>query len=377
MSLNRKDLTWSQISAFRLTRHHLADRDQSPLAAVCRDVCGIQAQVMSAAELQLWARIPGVTREEIGSALHDRRTLVKTSVMRQTLHLISADDFPIYISALRKSRVEAMLGIMSRFGIAREEADEMTESIAGALVSGSATPSELKAQIVPGASKRMRKYIDLAWGIQLFRLALVEGLICYGPDRGREATYVRVDQWLPKQPQVAESEAKRILLRRYLAAFGPATARDFSRWSGISMKESSPVWKSIEDELVEVTVEGSSGSILREDRELLMQSRFDDRSLRLLPYFDPYLLGHAGKDHLLDGNNYKRVYRNAGWISPTILSNGRVIGVWSHANRGRRLILKIEPFEKLTRVVRGRIEEEASRLEAFFETPCDVKFVEG
>lgn len=365
---------WPQIAAFRLTRHHLAEQNQANLTTVCQNVCGMQAQLMSAAEMQLWARRHDLTRSDVHSALWKNRALVKTSLMRQTLHLIPAADFSIYISALKRSRVEALRRNMSRFGIAPKETDAMTKSIVDALRSGPMTQPELMEQIIPKVGKKLRKYIELAWSIQVFRLALVEGLICYGPERGKKATFVRVDQWLPEQRAVDEHEAKQILLRRYLRAYGPATLQDFSKWAGLPMQEARAVWQSLEEELVEVNIEDKKGWLHREDYGQLVNNSCDDLVLRLLPHFDPYLLGHADKNHLVNAQNYKRVYRNQGWISPVVLLNGRIIGVWSCARRGKQLYMEIEPFEKFPKTIHARIEEEAASLGDFLETPWEIKF---
>jgi hypothetical protein len=134
-----KHFNWPQISAFRLTRHHLAESNQANLITVCQNVCGMQAQLLAAAEMQLWARQHDLTRADIQAALYKSHTLVKTSLMRQTLHLIPIADFSIYISALKRSRVEALRRIMSRFDIAPKEADAMTQVIIDALRAGPMT----------------------------------------------------------------------------------------------------------------------------------------------------------------------------------------------------------------------------------------------
>jgi uncharacterized protein YcaQ len=364
---------WPQIAAFRLTRHHFVDQNRTKLITICQNVCGIQAQLMAAAEMALWARRHDLTRAEIRSALWGSRTLVKTSLMRQTLHLIPAADFHIYISALKRSRVEALRRIMSRFGITPKDTDALTESILEALRSGPLTQLELTEQIMPKAGKKLKTYMEHAWSIQLFRLALIEGLICYGTERGNKTTFVRVDRWLPKQSEVDEREARQILLRRYLRAYGPATLRDFSKWAGISMQEAKPVWESLADELVEVDIENKKAHVLRADYGQLANSFLDDQIVRLLPHFDPYMLGHAEKDHLVDSANYKRVYRNQGWISPVILLNGRVIGAWSCARRGKRWSLEIELFEKLAKIIRNKIEAEAAGVRNFLESLQEIK----
>src|SRR6267378_4947381 len=93
------------VAAFRLRRHHLLDDPADDAVTICRDMCGVQAQVMSAAYLQLWTRNHAITRAEIENALWKFRTLVKTSLMRQTLHLIPTDEFSLYIASLKPSRV--------------------------------------------------------------------------------------------------------------------------------------------------------------------------------------------------------------------------------------------------------------------------------
>src|SRR5437763_9141396 len=97
-----------QVAGFRLERHHLLQRKEASLAAICGDVCGIQAQVMSAAELALGIRSVGHSRDDIRGALCQSRTLIKTSCMRMTLHLIPASEFNLYIAALKQSRTAAL-----------------------------------------------------------------------------------------------------------------------------------------------------------------------------------------------------------------------------------------------------------------------------
>src|SRR5205809_8115569 len=124
---------WSQVSAFRLRRHHFVDQSPAELTAVCRDVCGIQSQLMAAAEMALWARMHGLARADIHSALYKSRTLVRTSCMRQTLHLLPAADFSLYVSALKRSRLEALRRIFSKFGVTQKEVDKIHEAVVDAL----------------------------------------------------------------------------------------------------------------------------------------------------------------------------------------------------------------------------------------------------
>ena len=362
----------AQISAFRLFRHHLIAAKPEDLATICQNVCGIQAQVLSAAEISLWARRHELTRAEIRAALGPRHTLVRTSVMRQTLHLIAAQDFSLYINALKRSRMAALWNGMSRFGIKPQEVDALNAAVVEALRDGPLSQRELNAYVKPRLGKNMRAWMAKIWSI--LRPALVEGLICYGPEQGKEAVFVRVDQWLPKQKPVAEAAAKQILLRRYLKVYGPATLHDFSRWAGMNIPEAKAVWENCRDELREIECADGKKFILHEDAGDLRDSRLASHGLRLLPHFDVYLLGHAEKNHLLAAAHYKRVYRNQGWISPVILLDGRIIGIWSYTRRAKNWLLEIEPFEKFSKRLCAQIEEETASLGKFLETTWEIKF---
>ena len=375
---SQDSVDWSQVSAFRLRRHHLASKSQADLAKVARDVCGVQAQVMSAAEIALWTRNHDLTAAAIHSALWKDRALVKTSCMRGTLHLLTATDFPIYIAALKSSRIRQTLHIMARYGVTQREAREVTEAVMKALGDGPVTKRELTERVLSLglAGKKAKLWFEQSsWGVA--RLAIVEGLVCYGPDRGQHVTMVRVDQWLrglPEKAAIPEPEARRILLRRYLGSYGPATVRDFSKWTGFSSPEAKAVWESLEEELAEVSVEDTKASILREDLDELADSRLGHETVRLLPNFDSYLLAHADKNHLVGARYYKRVYRQQGWVSPVVLLNGRVIGTWSYARRGKRLSFEVAPFENFSGLIRTRVEEEAAGLGGLLETPWEITF---
>ena len=120
------------------------------------------------------------------------------------------------------------------------------------------------------------------------------------------------------------------------------------------------------DEIAEVDVEGTPGWMLREHAEEAAAEEPPERLVRLLPGFDMWVIG-AARDAaaLLDPGEKNRVYRNQGWISPVLLVNGRMDGVWKHERKGRRLTVTIEPFGKLPKWARKEAEAEAERLRAF------------
>jgi uncharacterized protein YcaQ len=366
--------THSQVAAYRMTAHHLHDSPGASVESISAAISGVQAQVMSCAELQFWARNHSLTRTEITSALYTDRSLVKSHFMRQTLHVIPSADFFLFNSAMKSSLLAQVHRIAGKLGVAPDEFRVLNSHVIDSLRSGPLTQSEIRKRVVPRASKRMKTWMSRVWSI--LRTPIAEGLICYGPARGAEITYVRATQWLPhKQKKIDPAEARRSLLLRYLAAYGPATPRDFSKWSGIGMPQVKEAWGSIEENLAEVTVEGEKVWLPRRFLKQLHNSNLSETVVRLLPAFDPLLLAHAAKDHLVERTHYKRVYRNQGWISPVILIDGRVAGIWSHSRKGAKLSVEITPFKRLPKKIRALIEEEAASLAEFLSLPFELHIV--
>jgi hypothetical protein len=369
------DLPFSaeQIHAFRLRRHHLLDQSGKDLVTICRDLCGVQAQIMSAAQLQLWARNHAITPAMVNDALWKTRSLVKTSLMRQTLHLVPADEFPLYIAAHKNARAKAVLSIMARCKITRDEADALSALILEQLKAGPAPRAAITAAVRPKVSKRLRAWMDKVWSI--VRLPVIEGLVCYGPGEGNQATFIRTEHWLPAQSSVDAAkidavQAQKELFRKYLRAYGPATLHDFAHWSLISMAEVRALRPLMDSEIAE----HNGLLLLREDMKVLQAASFSHGSVHLLPYFDVYLLAHRFKEHFLKLQFYKRVYRNQGWISPVVLINGEIAGVWTYKFSRKSVEIEVELFARISPRTRRQIKDRAGELAELFQCPLVFSF---
>jgi uncharacterized protein YcaQ len=371
-----ESITAGQAAAFRLSRQRLVDPGGKASAErvvdVVRATAGIQAQVMSAAELAIWTRRRETTRDEIQRGLWKTREIVRTSAMRMTLHLIPARDLPIYIAAMKAPAVRRLEYWLGRMGATPQQLRKMVDSVVDSLADGSPRTQQ---ELIAGAKKKvgegMGAWLDHAWsGV---RPAVIEGSIVYGPPRGAEATFVRVDGWLGRQRRVEVDAARSELLRRFLSAFGPATAHDFARWSGLNTSEAKGLVESAGDALAAVSVDGAPGWMLREDLAALSASELGT-GVRLLGAFDSLLLAHATKEHLVAPRFYKRVYRPQGWISPVVLRGGTIVGVWFPRTVGKTTTLRVELFGRATPDVRRAIEREAETMSAFLGTTCRPRF---
>jgi hypothetical protein len=203
--------------------------------------------------------------------------------------------------------------------------------------------------------------------VDLLHLAAARGVVCYGPNRGSEPTFVRADAWIPKWNDVPREQAEDLLLRRYLQAFGPATAADFSLWAGITLREARQIWARQQSRFAPVDVAGWTAEVLREDVGELAQAGFDRPQVNLLPYFDTFLLGHREREHLAAAQHRPSIFRAQGWIAPVVLVNGRAAAVWEHAREGDRLRVKVSRFGPISRQTAAALREEARDLGRFLD----------
>jgi len=358
------ELSWSDVHSFRLERHHLARRaPKSQLAQVVGDMGGAQAQVMSFAELQIAVRVD-CTPEDIRDALWKRKTLVKTWLMRGTLHLARSTDLPIYTGVLGAYTLRNVNAWLKYLKLTEPQMNNLFQRIGDALSGTPVTREELIADVGRGQTAHVRQILKSGWG-GLLKPAARKGSLCFGPSRGQSVTFVGPRYWLNEWRELDPQAANAELARRYLRAYGPATRRDYSRWMGMFPGLDRAAWSAVEKELVNVSVEGQAAQMLAVDLKS-MGSSSRQESVQLLPGFDPYLMGHATRDHLFDAAHRWKVSRVAGWISPVVLVDGRVLGVWTHAVAKGKLRVEITPFTPLkprvTRALGPRAETIAKAL---------------
>jgi hypothetical protein len=368
------ELTWPQVHALRLARHHLVRRaPKKDLARVVGDIGGVQAQVMSAAELQVAVRV-NCTVHDVRSALWKDKKLVKTWLMRATLHLVPSKDLPLYSAAMSAYGIRNTNAWLKWMQITEPELMELIDAIGLALDGQPLTRDELIAKVGKGRPERIQLAMKSGWGGVLKPVAR-RGLLCFGPSRGQSVTFVRPEQWLGSWRDMDPDAALIAIARRYLRAYGPATKSDFTRWWGTWAGVGNAAWAGLSGDLLPVSIEGQRADMLASELRHLTGPE-SSPSVHMLPAFDPYVMGHASRDHLFDAAYRSKVSRIAGWISPVLIIDGRVVGTWSHAVGKGMLHVSIEPFRRLPPKTRAPIRTRAHELAASLGlADYDVKVV--
>jgi hypothetical protein len=349
-----------QVRAFRLARQHLDRRAPAgSLLEVVRALCGVHAQLASSAELALWARIEGLERDEVSEALEDRRSLVKTWAMRGTLHLVTREDLATIVAVLGPGWDNPGGAWLRGHGVPEEHFQAIVRLVPRALGARPRTREQLADRLAEVGGTELRERLLSGWGA-LLKPSAHRGELCFGPNHGRNVTFVRPDRWLGNLPRRDPEKAAREIVRRFLGTYGPATADDFARWIGMRGAQPKRMLAALADETAEVDVDGRTAILLASDEKAL-RSAGRPSGVRLLPAFDPFVVGTRPRGHLVAQRHEARIYRAQGWISAVVLVDGAAAGTWKQ-ERGR---VEIEPFGRISKATRGAIDEEAERLRVF------------
>jgi hypothetical protein len=349
---------------------------------------GAQAQVTSAAELALGARVDGLKRADVQQALWQDRTLVKVWAMRGTIHLLAAEDLPLVVAARCADGGRFRLHDFLHLGFTEAQYSEFLSLVPEVLGDFGDKPTPREA-LAEGVAQRMRSpevkkaLLGSSWGT-LWKPSMFRGELCFGPGEGRAGTFVNPRKWLKEWQEWEPQAARREITRRYLGTYGPARAADFSFWwDGGGRTFGKKMFELLGDEVETVSVEGREAVALKSTLESLERAKPASGlgRVRLLPMFDVYVLTQARNiEPFLDLEHKSKVFRPAAWISAVVVVDGRVEGVWDLAARKGDTIMTVRMFRSHAAAgseVRRGIEAEAERLEGFFGTRVTLEFADA
>jgi hypothetical protein len=342
-------LSTRELNRALLARQSLLERSALPLTRALEQVGGLQTQYAPSAYIGLWSRLRDFRREALTAALQRRRA-VQATLMRQTIHVVSARDYPPLAEAVREARRAWWRRVQGR----QVEGLDM-DAVAALLREHLAARPRRQAELV--SLLAAEGYPAAAWSGAGLWLDLVRVPPSGTWQQRRADLYGLAEDWLGPW-KVTEAEALEHLVRRYLGGFGPASAQDTASWAGVPVATVRPALERI----------GVRRFRDEQGRELfdLPRAPLPDPDtpapVRFLPTWDATLLVHARRTQILPEHHRGLVFNTKTPHSVgTFLVDGAVVGSWRH-ERGR---VRLEPFGPLDRRARRDLEEEAERLAAF------------
>jgi hypothetical protein len=339
-----RTLTLRDLNRATLARQLLLERRKlSPSAAIERLV-GMQAQWPPAPYVGLWTRLEGFRRETLERAVQ-RGDILKASVMRGTLHLVTTRDYPLFYAAFKE--MNSWFGPMHL-----ERARASLPSVVALMRDGRIAHDEILAHL----RETHPELEEHDWRRMVHAVRRHAHLL-----HAREtavwttrpsATY----ELVPAPSEVDGQKARTELVHRYLRAFGPATRADVSDWSGLRVRDFEHALDGLP------THHAEDGRTLYDVPRAPLPGGDAPAPVRFLPKWDNTLLSFADRRRVLSDEIRRQVIGKNGDVAQTVLVDGFVAATWSADPKGK---VTVHPFSPLPRVWRREVADEAARLEAW------------
>ena len=349
-------LTRKHLNRATLARQMLLERTHASAVAGVARLCGMQAQEPKPPFVGLWSRLSGFSRDDLHRALHERE-LVRATLMRGTLHLFGAADYVAFRQVLQPVLTRAMGALGER--AAELESDRVLPLARRLLDKQPRTFGELRSLLVDAFPEVNERALGFAVRMQL-PLVMV-------PTRDRwafpaDSRFAPAEAWLDRP--IGSDSGPEELVRRYLAAFGPATVTDAQTWSGLQglkgiLDALRPQLRVFRDERGRELFDLADAPRPEEDVPA---------PVRFLPAFDNLLLSHADRTRVLADEHRKLVLMTGNLrVHPTFLVDGFVAGIWKATRTRNAATLEIAPFAALPKLAASALAAEGDALLRFLE----------
>jgi Winged helix DNA-binding domain len=346
-------LTRLELNRALLARQLLLERKALPVGRAVEALAGLQAQYTPSPYLTLAARLDGLEREALTRAL-ERRSVVKSLLMRGTLHLVTPRDLWAFATARRALGAGYWPPSYERL-IPQRRIAELAREVLAELRDGPRTYEQVRALLEPHATAKVP-------AIFLWRRIQGHAEVVHASPSGTwgyhgEGVYEAADAVLPGGPP-ADDDAVEHLVRRHLAAFGPATRQDVAQWAGL--QRIGPLTEALERMELRTFLD-ESGRVLYDLPRAPLPAADTPAPVRLVPRYDNLVLSHADRTRILGDVPVTRIVTKNALVHATILVDGFVAGTWQ-LEKGK---VVLEPFGRLARETKEALAEEAARVEAF------------
>ncbi len=394
----------SNVNGYLAIKQYLLPPKHAPdIVRVTGDIVALHATAATGPYLALWARVPGFARPGLEEALYERRELVRTLCMRGTLHVVPSAELAFLHQAYarRRSLAESkrITEMLVQAGLCPPEhtagmLDDLHDQVLITLAKrGPSTVDEisqevpaLKAKVTYAVGKPYEGTFSL--GSRLIPGMCSSGILVRGRPRGTWRSnlyeYAALSDWLPgvDLETIPPQEAQTWLVKRYLSAFGPATPDDVQWWTGFSKRETQQALQSIDEALVETTVDGLGNGYLMlagDARQFQDFSPPESPYVFFLPGLDPYIMGYRDRGRFLKEKHHSKVFDRAGNAMPTVWVNGQVAGAWGQRKDGSVVFGLFDPVDAAAQEL---LESRREELEAFLggeylPSPTQTPFTRG
>ncbi len=349
-------LSLRQLNRTTLARQLLLERAALPPAAAVERLVGMQAQLARPPYVGLWSRLSDFSREDLAQAI-EARQIIKATFVRGTLHLLTTEDYLKFRTTLQPVLTSALEGILKARGASVDvpRLVDAAREFMRVQPRSFAEITTLLTSLVPDGDRGAMRYA-VRTHLPMVQVPIPKAWSYPGNPR-----FTLAEDWLGTPPPTHDHQAD--LVKRYLAAFGPATVADMQAWSYLTKLQ--PGFQGLRSDLA--CYRDERGRELFDLPDAALEA--DDRPapVRFLPEFDNLLLAHQDRTRVIPKVFRSHVYLPGLRVAATVLVDGFVAATWTTERARQEATLAIVPFEQLAGAVRTAVIEEGVRLMRFVE----------
>jgi predicted RNA binding protein YcfA (HicA-like mRNA interferase family) len=358
-------MIFNDIAGARLISQKIYDSDYNSVDTLVSWMGALQAQDYNGALWSIGLRLPGSKLSDITTAI-SKREIIRTWPMRGTLHFVSSRDVKWMLKLMAPRVIAGTKGRIRNLGLDdatfKRARDLFSEELYGdkQLVKSEMLAVLEKAGISTAGQR----------GAHIIGRLSQEGLLCLAAHQGKQPAFALLSEWAPNALSLPRDESIRRVTAVYFKSHGPATIKDFVRWSGLTITEAKLGIELSKDELA-LQIIGGVDYWLNKNQ---LDKTNGSSSAYALPGFDEYMLGYGDRSAALDKmHSSKIVPGNNGMFLPTIVINGKVVGTWKKLQRKNSLVITPMPFKKLSQLDLKLFNGATDQYAKFLGTKVEVK----
>jgi hypothetical protein len=355
-----------EIAPARLANQLLGKKKGKQPGDVVAWLGAVQAQDFAAAKWALGLRLPHATDAGIEKAFNDGEIL-RTHVMRPTWHFVLPQDIRSLL-ALTAPRVQALNAHMYR----KTELDAALLSRCHTVLSKALrgkkylTRSEIAGRLAE--NKIEAEGQRLAY---ILMHAELEALICSGPRRGKQFTYALLDERAPQTKKLRRDEALAQWTLRYFVSHGPAQAKDFAWWSGLTLKEAQHGLELVAPQLAHESLEGKTYWFSPNTKIVKAKTP----TALLLSIFDEYTIAYKDRSALGGERYLEKLLTMGNALTSVLILDGQIAGTWKRTIQKGKVEIRLSPFRPLRPAEQAAVKAAAKHYGEFLELPCEGKWI--
>jgi hypothetical protein len=339
----------------RLHNQHIAAAPFEKPIEVVQWMGAVQAQDYFGALWAVGLRMREASAMDVEQAMADGG-IIRTHPMRDTWHFVASDDIHWLLNLMAPGRIARNAPWYRRL-----ELDDATIASSHAIFRK--TLQGGKSLIRPELAAALEHAGISTQGLRLTFLlarAEIEGVICSGPRRGKQFTYRLLDELVPVYKTLQRDEALAELARRYFTSRGPATLQDFVWWSGLRVADARAGLETVKSHFTHEVIEGQTYWF----SPSVPPAQGGAKMAYLLPSYDEYTVSYKDRSAIFDGPQ-NQLDRETTILNPTMVINGRVVGLWARTMQKDTVIITPKLFTPLNQAEKDAIAAQAERYAAF------------